>query len=250
MIHVIGFSGSHSGAAGLLTKLPAVEDGVMNVQNQAFILPKSLRVLFAEPGGATMQDARISAPTFREVQDRWITPIDTFAATSPIQFGVLQPSHWFVPGNQEVSALTSTTAGATERHMIGMVLSDGFSKYTSANVYTVKFTATVTAVVDTWVRGVLTPVDPLPQGTYDCIGMYTVGVSGNFMSRLVFQNQTWRPGIRGVGVSAVFVNDIFRRGNLGKFGSFTNSSVPYIEILSLLAGTGTVSVYLDLVKIA
>lgn len=114
-------------------------------------------------------------------------------------------------------------------------------------VRTIRFSTAVTIAEGTWAGGSLTMTSSLQAGTYQVVGMQTYGAN-LLASRLLFSNQVLRPGCLGQGAQGEWNSDDFRRGNLGVWGTFTNTTVPTIEHLGVGAGSAQIG-YLDIVRV-
>lgn len=153
-----------------------------------------------------------------------------------------------VPG--EDMQLFTANSGTNTEDALGLIfLADQTPQPIPAGtpIYTVRATNGSTLVANTWTNGALTLGQALPAGNWGVVGMkaYSAGLQA---ARLVFANQGPRPGC--IGSDAIDDPDyeMFRRGNLGLWGTFPHDTIPTVDFLSDSADTSQV-VLLDLIKL-
>jgi hypothetical protein len=67
-------------------------------------------------------------------------------------------------------------------------------------------------------------------------------------ARLIFEEQTWRPGCVGGANDTIIQDEMFRNGGLGTWGTFTGNRMPNIEVLCGVADTAF-TFYMDFVRL-
>ena len=133
------------------------------------------------------------------------------------------------------------------------------SPYQGMPVYKIKFTTATAGVANTWTGQVLAASQSLPAGTYAVIGQKAITPTGKW-NRLV--NLFNPSGAQGNPGSPVFLNEgspdidlngckIFRSGNGGVQGFFTQNALPQSELFSVTTdAAASCFLYLDVVKVA
>ncbi len=141
------------------------------------------------------------------------------------------------------------TALAASQVSVCVWLADSEIKEVYGDFFTVQGTITLALTAGTWVSSVLTLIDDLPVGTYDCVGMDAVIATG-VCARLAPIGAYNRAGVpcRQL-VSGKDQSNTFRNGHMGIFVTFPHNSVPAIEVLgSVAVASATYDVWLDLSK--
>jgi len=128
-----------------------------------------------------------------------------------------------------------------------LFLSDGPLAPVAGDIFTVRATAAITLATGTWVNGNLTLGQTLPAGKYQVVGMRVRGTN-LVAARLVFSEQTARPGF--LAVNAIPDLDTYwnRMGRMGVWGEFPHTIPPTVDCLGV---TDTAQVFLlDLIRTA
>lgn len=230
------------------TDITPVTDNIMAIQNGHFIPSKRSQLLYAYYGAAGATRARFISPTFRQVTTPWVRPTGlaivpgaqplltdyranplTVAALEELQFEAFQTSGGaaVVVG---VAALASVPVGPAP----------------SGDIYTMRGTGTTTLVAGAWTSAAITWQDTLPAGTYAAVGLQYIGVTA-LAARLIFNDQSDRPGCVATGLVTSRPHPMFQMGGLGIWGRFQNNIMPNLEFLANAADTAQ-EVYLDLIR--
>ena len=247
MFHTLAFTASNA-AGGTNVDTAALFDGWATIQNNHFILQQDMQLLLAYANGAAITDARLNTPHFRAIGFPHIDAVDV--AALPTSLPALfkpTPPYVVVPRIDELAAELSNAAGAPEREFCLLWLGDGNMAVPQGPIYPLRFTATITAVANTWTRGNITFESTLPAGRYAVVGMDVFGTT-LIAARIRFQEYAMLPGCLGRATMATKPDEVFRTGRLGKWGEFTNTAQPSLEILCTAADTAQTGV-MDLVKI-
>jgi hypothetical protein len=245
---LVGFTASNAAAAAN-ADTPGITDGWASLQNNHFILPQDLKLIAGYANGAALTDARINTPHFRAVGFPHLWPVDVAALpTSLPAIYDPDPPYLTVPKLDEVAMELSNSAGAPEREFALLWLHDGNFSVPQNDVYSLKFTATITATANVWTPGNLSFESTLPAGTYAVIGGDCFGTT-LVAWRLRFQMFTMQPGALGRATQATKPFRKFRMGRLGEWGRFTNTAQPGLQVLCTAADVAQTGI-LDLVKVA
>ena len=247
MHHTIAWRESVTGTAA--TDIEPVADELLSIQNGHFVPQVDQNLLFAYAGGAEINDARFISPSFRQITNPRIRPINL--AIVPVDepnMADYSENPLRIKGLEELQLeITHGNAGALV--VVGVA---GLSKVPvtpapRGDIYTMRGTGTATAVAGAWTLIPITWADTLPTGTYACVGCEFVGATC-IAGRLIFEEQWERSG--GLGQSLVSGNgpELFRKGRLGVWGRFNANRMPNVQMLCNAADTAQ-TVFLDLIRV-
>jgi hypothetical protein len=228
--------------------VPGVTDGWASLQNNHFLTPKDSRLIAAAGVGATISRMRVVSPTLRAIILPHVQPLNVGAAivsVSPI--ARYWPGGFKVASVDELAVEITQGAGVAEREFGFLWLGDGNMNIPQGDVYTLRATAAVVTVANTWAQGTLTFEAGLPKGLYSLVGAMVFGTN-LLAARFVFPDGGRRPGCLGAATNAIIPNEFFRMGRMGEWGQFVHTAAPLLECIS--AGvTTTQEVFMDLIKI-
>jgi hypothetical protein len=227
----------------------ALSDQALTIQNNHFIFPRPLSVIWAYYIAASATRAKIQSPKTRIIADPYIRPIErgSLPGSRP---SIADYSNRPIDLNQldEIRILGSNNLGAaTEPSYAFLGLQETFEPAPQGTLTTLRATTVVTTVTRQWTFAALVFDQTLPAGRYAVVGMDAYATN-LIAARLAFVAGGWRPGVicsQSVGQT---VGDYFRRGNYGLFGRFDSTAQPSVEFLSEGAATNP-EVYLDLIKV-
>lgn len=248
MFHLSAFYASVA-ASQTNSLLPAVQDGAFTISNQRLLLPQSMRVDRAFLFGLGVTEGRINVPSLRAISLPRVYPVDKNAAPTNDPFVVnMRQRGCKLLQTEGIGFEASTDATAGPNGTFGLLwMYPSFQGPMTGDVITCKATATVVSSAGVWTAGSITLEQDLPSGTYQMIGADAWGTNVAAV-RFRFPGQFLMPGILAQQAAGEFVGDNQRFGQMGPFGSFTNTQVPTIEVLGTGA-TSAITLYIDLIKI-
>lgn len=233
-------------------EINGVADQAMTLDSSSRLQsPGDWQILAAAALGVNLSAARFNAPSLRNTVLPEIYPGIAAAAVSDNRGPELYSNRGPVFKNGEFITAEVSRAGADAQPCAVLLwFAPGVTQAPAGRVYTLPYTFTITLVAGSWTFGTLTPAQTLPAGKYSVIGMSAV-CNDAAAARLVFPGVAqYRPGVM---VQAAYGNvpwgDGFRNGRFGQFGTFLWNTQPNVEVLGLVAGAESGTVYLDLVKI-
>jgi len=165
---------------------------------------------------------------------------------SPVMF---QDSPIPLKTNEGMKALMTNGAVGGARGIAGIWLANGAITKVTGDIRTIKATTTFTPTANEWSSSIIDFVQDLPVGDYQVVGARCVGGDTQGLFRLIFVGGFWRPG--GVINQRITSPDVkvFRRGNLGVWGTFHSLQPPKLEVMEV-ASVANPELYLDLIKVA
>jgi len=229
---LIAWSSSAAGINAALTALPAVADPHVRVQGNDVIVPVDFKYLWGGYAvGPTLTRAQLSSPSLRRTFLPEIAPLDVGSAlpASPRKILLFDEGPIQLDGAEALDAFITNTA--SDRETVLAFLGPGTSKPDNRPYFTLRVTATPTAVAGQWTNGALTFDQTLPAGRYDIVGARFR--STNLIAfRFVFVSGTYRPGAIGYAAATSLDYDKFRAGNLGVWGNFAHNAPPTVDFLA------------------
>lgn len=251
--HMVAFTKLDTAAASN-EDIPGVNDQWAILNNAShYLLPQDMWLAAAYWQNAGATNARINTPHYRFVGMPSLQPVNRTAAPVSISpMVVWRPQKLIVPKIDDVTFEASNDGAGAVRGIGGLWLSDdNWSLPSAGQIYTMRFTGTITAVTLAWTSGNLTAEQGLPAGRYAVVGMDVIGTNLVF-ARLIFPGgigpNGMRPGVLARPTPLIYQDDEFRRGNFGHFGSFESTAIPLLEIFSNGANTAQ-TVFLDLMRL-
>lgn len=234
-----------------LTEVNGVPDQSLTADSSNRIqVPGTWQLLAATAIGANLSRCRINAPSLRSHILPEVYPC-VAGANVPTTAGIsawldrgprFSATEYFIP---EVSRAGADAQPVTVLTWIG----PQFVPAPSGRVFPLVGTVTPTLTAGTWVLANPVWDQQLPVGNYHVVGMAAI-VNDATACRLVFPgNAQFRPGVLvDDAYGDLKINDPFRMGAFGLFGTFSFNSMPQIEVLGHTAGAEATTVILDLVK--
>jgi hypothetical protein len=244
MFHMLAYgSASLDGSAGLVT-LPAVAETVFMRMSNNFQIPSNLKLLYAYAGGTGITRARLQTASLRFRGSPNIIPMN--GALAPGDFtDVMDFRDFPLPLVAQEDLNVQFTNGAANPAMVlvGVATPAHNSNVNANGLRWIRFTSSVTGAAVAWsTPGAIVLEDVLEQGQY---GVYGLQVEGALVlgARLMFNNQTYRPGVVGLAAAGQKVPSAFY-GGLGLWGTFDLYSLPQIETIESGAGASTPAGYM------
>lgn len=246
---LLAYSGSFA-TATTDNDLTAIADPSMSQQNSHFVLPKTMQLMAAYVMGVGVHSPKIQSPSLRRIAVPSIYPsVRASAVPTDPNIADYRANPLNIPALEEIQVLASNDDAGTQRCWAGLFLADGAQPVQGgSDIFTVRCTAAITCVANTWVSGNLTFGQSLPVGTYAIVGMFAQSATGIF-ARLIFPGGTiYRPGV--MCVTAIGNRQPFagRKAPMGVLGTFQSTALPQLDVLASSTDSAQV-VYLDLVKI-
>lgn len=234
--------------AGVLSAITAVNDDLV------FTVGEDLRVPSQSPFllGATAAleatsalQAQLQSPSLRRIAYYDITPFDTGLVIDNGHKMMMHPQHPYALNTDESLnfMINTNPAGATSQY--GLVwMGDGSQAPVAGEMFTVRCTSLMTAVLGEWTSGNIVFGQDLPVGEYDIVGMRVIEPT-TVAARLIFKGGVYRPGCNALGDETAIDRDVFRHGGMGIWGTFHTNTPPSIEVISAAGGIVPI-IYLDL----
>ena len=247
MHHLLAFEEAVGTVAD--TDLDAITDDIVTIQNSHFFPSQDLKLVWAFACGATIDRAKIVTPMLRQITPPFIRPVNLGAAPISQQDVADYSEYPFqLRRNEEIAVeLTSAIAMGTEQSFALLGVTQGLMPVPQGDIFTIRGTSTTAGVANTWVTTAMTWADTLPEGRYAVVGLDVVGAV-EIAARLIFEEQTWRPGCVGNVLVSNQAPSIFRKGRLGVWGQFNNYAFPQVQILNTTT-TAVHTAYMDLIRV-
>lgn len=226
------------------TKVNAVQDPILTILNNDYVVPQSCDLLAAAIFGTSIDRGRINTPKFREIGLPSIVPVNVAAAVTGLINMMDSREHPMrLAPVDEIAIEASTDASGTAIVYGALWLGFGRQNVAPGPTYRLRFTAAITAVANAWTFGTIAMDQTLPAGRYAVVGLDVVATNCLF-ARLIFPGDTYRPGVVARNAVGVLKHPIFEVGQMGVLGEFNSINLPQLEILA--SGACTVQTgYID-----
>lgn len=250
MQHLSVFNNAAVGIGAVNADLTLVTEQVIPTSAAGrALMPFAARIRAAIAAGVGINRPRIVSPSLRRLPFPQIRPPRvTLAPSYPLSICTYPRD--FAPGvlvNEEVNVQASNTNAAAQQMQAALWFEPSFEPAPPGPTWTIRATAAIVAAAGVWTTGVLTLEDQLPAGRYAVVGLDVWGTALLY-ARLIFANGGPRPGVPcEIAVDNPFPS-IWRFGQEGKLGEFSNTTVPQLEIFASGA-TATQEVFLDVTPI-
>lgn len=247
--HLIAFH-DEIDEGGVYTNLPPVTDPTITIAGNYAYCPELNNIIGTYvAGGDTCVGAYVQTPSLRKLLNLDIFPLQQATYPTGGESIFLFPEDPIPLERYEgIEVLVNANPTSAERHTVLLWLSDGAIAKVSGAIYTIRATASITAVAGAWSEGALTFRQTLPVGTYAVVG--GVGYGANMVAfRFIPVGYAWRPGGLAVTDRGAFGGYEQRHGRLGVWFTFDARTPPSVEILAVGACTSQ-EFYIDLIKVA
>lgn len=214
------------------TDMPGVSDVFAVLQNSHFLFQQDRYVYWAAHLSGSALRSKFNAADLRSVSNPYIIPVGAaLLPGSDPNFADYRDLPLKLNKLEEIAMLV--TDSASSHHAYVLFQSDPNPSLTpvpAGQIFTMRFTSTTAAVAAAWTQLSVTWQDTLPGGNYICTGLQCEGAN-LIGARMIFPNQTERPGT--IGQNAVTNKTMWRgkKGALGIWGRFTSTYLPFIEVL-------------------
>lgn len=237
-------------ATAVENDLAPVSDDIFAINNNHFFPQKPYDLVFAAAMGTNLQRARFLAPSLRQVTNPFIRPIINALVSeddpgvldlriNPLRIRELEELEIRATQNAGVNQRITAIAGLSDQRIVAPPQGD---------IYKLRFVSITAAVANSWTSIVSTFDDNLPQGRFAVVGLEVVGAAGQ-ASRLIFEDQTMRPGSLMSPLISDRTHGMFVNGGLGVWGYFTQNRMPIVQVLCN-AATASFEGYLDIIRTA
>ena len=231
--HMAAYFETHP--TGTNVDINALQDDILNIENNHFVLRENPRLLAAGVNSANASAARLNSPSLRRITQPYLSPI--VAAEDGGQ-GPQNPTRWpngfLLPRDEEIAAeVTDATGGDVT---IGVCLESQRVAPPAGSAYTLRGTTTSATVADTWTSITTTWESSLPAGKYALLGGSVRSATGRLW-RANLNGQLDRPGGFCVLTTAEAIWWWQRMGRLGSWGEFDARVMPEIQVLAGAAET-------------
>lgn len=226
-----------------------VPDSILPINNSHFFPPSDLQLLYAYFGAAGANRARLISPAFRQITTPWMRPVG-LAIVPGVQ--PLMADYRANPltirkfEELQLEGMQTTGGAAVVVGVAGLAISPP-GPAPAGDIFTMRGTATGTLTAGGWTQVTVTWQDSLPNGLYAVVGLQYIGVTA-LAARLIFNDQTWRPGCVGSGLVTSRPHPMFQLGGLGIWGRFNNNIMPNVECFANAADTAE-EFYMDLIRV-
>ncbi len=249
--HLSAFSGTVATSTTALTGINPISDPVGFTSGSQLFLGSLSNLIGGYVLGNAAKRAQITTPSLLSLAPYEVNPIESGTVPSspiPLQLNPSNPIKLVPSEPMTVSVSNDASTGGTT--MTGLVfVSDGAVAPVTGNIIRWRATATTPSAGYAWGNATLTFSTSLAEGTYQVVGARIEGAHV-IAGRFVFQNSSSvRPGVLAVGSAHALDFPLFRNGNLGVYGTFTNVTPPTIDFLTD-GNSETAAIYLDLIKTA
>lgn len=245
MFHVGAFTGSITN--GALTQVNSLNDQILTIMNNQFLLSQDYQLLWAAALGTDLQRARWNQPSMRKIQLPYVRPIigdssvpndPNIADYSDRSFRLRSKEFFSVDAIQD-------SAGAQQATVV-FGISPGLRSAPPGNIYTLYGTGSTTLTANEWTDVPITWENDLEGGHYAIVGGVVVSATG-IAYRWIHQSQPLRPGGLCVGDNNERTADLFQRDTLGTWLEFESDVLPNLQVLSSAADTSQ-EIYLNVVQ--
>lgn len=245
--HLIAWEASVTNAVE--TDMTPVQDSIMSIQNGHFMPQSNSFIPFVYVGSANMSRARLITPKFRQITTPFIRPTNgALLPANLTQIADYASNPLQINGLEELQLMVLQGGGGAEVvYGVAGLMKSPMAPAPMGDVYTLRGTGTTTVTAKAWSQAAMTWQDTLPAGNYQVVGLSGVSTTG-VAARLVFEQQTDRPGAIIGATDVITLPRQFQRGYLGSWGLFTGNRMPNVEFLCNAADTAQ-EIFLDFVRV-
>jgi len=260
MYTIVAFHGSSVGTTE--TVLAPVPDEHIVYYSDSIRVPELNQLLGLLVFGSSVDHVRLESPSLRA---EWLEDVDVFLEgdtlpqVQPVNEGGtstyrVEPHYAFrdyggsplaLVAGERLSVKAAARSGTSAITAV-LIFGDGVPAPVTGRIRTIKASTSVSGGAGAWATSTLTLGQFLPVGSYDVVGVKVVGANV-LAARMLFVGQAWRPGVLAVPTESIMPPAKFAIGNMGVLGTFTNETIPQVELLGYGSYTNPV-VYLSIIK--
>ena len=236
--------------AALTAIAPVVDQSLTSSPNDTgFVVPENTRFLaggFGVMEPASALQIQFQSPELRKATYPTLEPftLDASVPASPIPENYWGENPFELKPPETLQAFVNSDEAVAQ--YVGAYLSDGPLVQAPGKIFSAAFTATVQASAGAYAAGPITLGQPLDSGNYQVVGMRIRG-TGLVCGRLIFPDQTPRPGCPAANGLGGLDAPWARFGKAGIWGEFDTTNLPQLEVLGGVAAAQ--SGILDLIRI-
>ena len=230
--------------------LNPVQDNVLTLLSNGFVVPDNAELIGAYGGGAAggLTAVQIDNPQLRYIGLPKLAFLNgTITVPSVPNFNNYSDQPFAIDRINTTAVRTNNADAGAQNQGVGLWFRFGRRSNYVGPRYTLRGTTSITGVTGSWASGSITMDDTLPQGVYEIQGMDVVAANVLF-ARLIINGPKYRPGV----VARESVNNqpvwCYQHGGWGPMGRFASINLPNLEILASGATTSQ-QVFLELVRI-
>lgn len=236
MHHLLCYSSSIAQDAVLASVSALVDEIFTQFTSTVYTYSAPVKLSRMYAFGDSMSQVQIDSPFLRLIGPPNINPFDTAAEPSnlppinmPNENGLtLQP-------NDPLGIKVSRAGAGVATCKILLWMCKQYPPKAMGNVRRIRFTSAVTLTQTGWTSGTMTFDQALPSGTYEIVGMSTVGAN-LFASRLILPGESFRPGCLAQDSNGEYDWPDFAYGNFGSWGKFQSWAPPTVQHIGFGAG--------------
>jgi len=248
MYHLACYTASAPASSSNLD-IPGVNDNVLTLSNNHYILTQSAKLKAAYVQADTLTRARINTPKLRATSLPYFEPVSVSLLPGNLP-------HVAMYGNNQltldpideiaIEASTDATAGS-HRVIAGIFLSLSDTPVPTGPSFTIRATSTIPATTLQWSSGPLTFDQVLPAGRYAVVGLRVIGADLVF-GRLIFPGGTYRPGTVASANESESDGNLVRQGSFGLLGEFDSVAQPQLEVFAFGSNSAQTA-FIDIIRI-
>lgn len=250
MQHIAAYAESIDPGGALVNIAGVIDDSLLVTGDDVRVpvqLPFMLGAAALISATAPIQ-AQFQSPSLRQVANIDIEPAALgLVFADPAEIAMHPDNPLPLRGDEALNFLANTNPAGAEVHYGLVWLGDGPVQPVHGDIFSVRTTASLTAVATSWVTSELTFAQDLPVGNYQVVGM-RCRAAGGVAARLNFRGDAFRPGVPAVAAINDVIGSQFRYGKMGVMGTFHTNTPPQLEVLAA-AGAVTPVIILDLIFI-
>jgi hypothetical protein len=235
----------------VLLQVAAVSDPVIAPAGNGLLVhtlvPKLARVVAV---GTNLTRVQLTSGSLRRYTPLDLAPVNVGTAIeTPARIYDLVDEPYDMAVNEEVDAFGVQSNAGAQRISVAVTFCDGPFRPIRARGFSVHFSNTVTLTANGFTAFQPTFDSGLPSGTFAMVGARILSATGLFFRMIPRGGLPLRPGGMMVQAQDTYIAARQRRGDLGEWLRFTNTTPPQVECFARSADT-SVEGYLDLVQVS
>ena len=245
---MVGYSELKDSGGVLVPITPLVDQHITANGDNVFVPAFAQKIMMAWGQGATLDLARIVAPSLRGASYPDIGVINRAFNTLRTWFG-----EWYEESLRDLDVaeglqfhVAESAVGAEQERGI-YLLTNGMTAKPEGVIETIHGVGTTTTVAEAWTQCAIVWDQVLRAGVYEIVGLKVEGAS-MIAGRLIIPDSKYRPGCIGTQDGQNVTDERFRMGNLGAWGKFDARFIPDLEIWTSVIEAAQ-EVYIDVVRI-
>lgn len=248
MFHLALYSSSIANGTTLL-QVTQVSDAIIAPSGNGFLVGALSNLMRVAANGTNLTRVQLTSASIRKYAPFDVGGVNVGTAIeSPAVMLDWRDQPIPLAVNEELDAFAVQSNAAPQTERVAVWFCDGAIRPVRGRYFSVHWTSSTALTANAWSAVTPTLDNGIPSGTFKLVGSRAISAGGLYHRFIPRQGPAFRPGTFMYQAQDGFDLNNDRYGNLGEWLTFTNTTLPQIEMFSGSADA-TQEGYLDLIQV-